>query len=130
MNKRQFIKKYGYHAYKLLKNKENRDLFLSTVSQRNIHVQAIGFFKSILNMIKDIFTLKYKLRPISIISLIFSIIYIVVPTDVILDVVPIIGLIDDITIILFLSAPIVSEYRKYITFKQTFEEAKKYYIAN
>lgn len=128
MTKKQFIKKYGYHAYKILKNKEKREVFLSTVSQKNIYTESIGYFKSIANMFKDIINGTYKISIKGILSLLLSIAYIVIPADIILDVVPFIGFLDDITILLFLSAPIINEYRKYIAFKQTYEEVKKYHL--
>ncbi len=116
--KKQFSRK----ALKVVTNKAEYDDFMQKYDDTKTYVRNNnGFFSSVFSMVGDIFTFKYKPSIISILSFVFFIIYFLLPTDFLLDIIPILGYVDDAILFSISTGYIVNEYRKYCTFKNVIE---------
>ncbi len=124
MNKWQtdLRKQFSRKALTVINNKEEYDSFMEKYQDTKTYVRSNrGFFVSIFSMIKDIFTLKYRPSFMASLAFIFFIIYFLLPTDLLFDLIPLLGYIDDAILFSVSTRYIVNEYRKYCNFTNIIE---------
>jgi len=135
------ITKVLNHAYSILSNAEQRkkyDRMLRFTKKRNIHQdinddifwEKVGKtspgFKKIFDNVKDLYSLfkdavrgNYKLHPSYIGMIGGGLLYFIIPADFIPDMIPIIGLLDDIAVLTMISNSVQSELNEYRKWKKT-----------
>lgn len=79
-----------------------------------------GFFSSIrnevltmYNMFKDCIKGEYELNPVTFFTLGFALLYLIIPTDFIMDFIPFIGYVDDSAVLFMVSSSISNELEEY-----------------
>lgn len=135
------ITKVLNHAYSILSDTDKRkkyDRMLRFTKKRNIHqdlnddvfrekVNKVSpVFKKIFKNVKDLYSLfkdaikgNYKLHPSHIAMIGGGLLYFIIPTDFIPDMIPIIGLLDDIAVLTMISNSMRSELNEYRNWKET-----------
>src|SRR5690606_13153178 len=74
-------------------------------------------FNLMISMIKDTISGKYKMNPWSMSIIIGTIIYVISPLDAIPDIIPILGWLDDVSIVGFAISKLFEEIERYNKFK-------------
>ncbi len=135
------ITKVLNHAYSVLRDAVQRkkyDRMLRFTKKRNIHQdinddifwdkveKASPSFKKIFDNVKDLYSLfkdavkgNYKLHPSYIGMIGGGLLYFIIPADFIPDMIPIIGLLDDIAVLTMISNSVQSELNEYRNWKKT-----------
>ncbi|TDS07575.1 uncharacterized membrane protein YkvA (DUF1232 family) [Sphingobacterium paludis] len=75
-------------------------------------------FKLLIAMGRDTIAGRYKMNKWNLSVIVGTIVYVVSPLDAIPDVIPVLGWIDDLTIVGYAVAKLTDEMRKYKTFKE------------
>jgi curved DNA-binding protein CbpA len=135
------ITKVLNHAYSILSDADQRkkyDRMLRFTRKRNIHQdikddifwekveKASPGFKKIFANVKDLYSLfkdavkgNYKLHPSYIGMIGGGLLYFIIPTDFIPDIIPIIGFLDDIAVLTMIGNSLQSELNEYRNWKKT-----------
>ena len=77
-----------------------------------------GDFKMLLQMAKDTFAGKYKMSAWNMSVIVGTIVYVISPIDAIPDVIPVLGWLDDVTIVGYAIKSLAEEIKKYKEFAQ------------
>lgn len=77
----------------------------------------VSDFNVLLNMGKDVYAGKYKMSKWNMSVIVATIVYVVSPLDAIPDVIPVLGWLDDVTIVGYAFSKLADEIAKYKTFK-------------
>jgi len=113
------LKKKEKKAEKIFNNPDDFQTFYKDTEKKfknhsKVFENIIDDVKMLFSLIADIFQQKYKLFPVtSVIGVIASLVYFLSPIDVIPDILPFIGLTDDVAVIGFLIVQIKSDLDKY-----------------
>lgn len=99
-----------YRSYQLSKD----DLDKADEMSSNLKEKAEGF-KLLINMAKDTVAGRYKMNKWSMSVIIGTIVYVVSPLDAIPDVVPVLGWLDDVTIVTYALTKLKDEVLRYRT---------------
>ncbi len=75
-------------------------------------------FKLLIAMCKDVFAGRYHMNKWNMSVIIATIVYVISPLDAVPDVLPIVGWLDDVTIVGYAVAKLSEEIKKYKLFKQ------------
>jgi len=76
-------------------------------------------FKLLISMIKDTFSGKYKMNKWNISIIVGTIIYVISPIDAIPDIIPVLGWLDDASIVGFAISKLADEVDRYRKFQKT-----------
>jgi uncharacterized membrane protein YkvA (DUF1232 family) len=76
-------------------------------------------FKLLIAMCKDVFAGKYQMNKWNMSVIVATIVYVISPLDAVPDVLPIVGWLDDVTIVGYAIAKLSEEIIKYKAFKQS-----------
>ena len=135
------ITKVLNHAYSILSNAGKRkkyDRMLRFTKKRNVYqdINDDAFkekvnnvsptFKQIFENVKDLYSLfkdaikgNYKLHPSYVAMIGGGLLYFIIPTDFIPDMIPVIGLLDDIAILTMIGSSMQAELNEYRNWKET-----------
>lgn len=95
---------------------------LEIAESKAAHLEdKISDFKLLLNMSRDIMAGKYKANPWNVSVIVATIAYVVSPLDAIPDLVPVLGWLDDVTIVGYALGKLSEEIKRYKTHIATAE---------
>jgi len=100
------------------RNITNEEISLAEQKAANLGEKASDF-KLMISMIKDTFSGKYKMNPWSMSIIIGTIIYVISPLDAVPDIIPVLGWLDDASIVGFAISKLFEEIERYNKFKKS-----------
>ncbi len=116
-------KKYFSRALLLFNTFKNRKLTNEEIDDAEVKADKLGErtneFKLLISMIRDTFSGKYKMNKWNMSIIIGTIIYVVSPIDAVPDLVPVLGWLDDASIVGFAIAKLADEVDRYKKFQKT-----------
>ncbi|WP_156308531.1 YkvA family protein [Sphingobacterium endophyticum] len=115
--------KYFSRALLLFNTFKNRKLTNEEIDDAEEKADNLGErtneFKLLISMIRDTFSGKYKMNKWNMSIIIGTIIYVVSPIDAVPDLVPVLGWLDDASIVGFAIAKLADEVDRYKKFQKT-----------
>lgn len=115
--------KYFSRALLLFNTFKNRKLTNEEIDDAEEKADKLGErtneFKLLISMIRDTFSGKYKMNKWNMSIIIGTIIYVVSPIDAVPDLVPVLGWLDDASIVGFAIAKLADEVDRYKKFQKT-----------
>ncbi len=122
MTKEQMKKNYFNRALLLFNTFKNRKLTNEEIDLAEDKAQHLGEkssdFGLLIDMIKDTFSGKYKMNKWNMSVVVATIIYVVSPLDAIPDLIPVLGWLDDASIVGFAISKLADEILRYKKFKR------------
>ncbi|MVZ65140.1 DUF1232 domain-containing protein [Sphingobacterium sp. DK4209] len=122
MTKEQMKKNYFSRALLLFNTFKNRKLTNEEIDLAEDKAQHLGEkssdFGLLIDMIKDTFSGKYKMNKWNMSVVVATIIYVVSPLDAIPDLIPVLGWLDDASIVGFAISKLADEILRYKKFKR------------
>ena len=116
MNKQYFKK--AKLLFNTFKNRKITTEEISLAQQKASNLgKSTSDFNLMISMIKDTISGKYKMNPWSMSIIIGTIIYVISPLDAIPDIIPILGWLDDASIVGFAISKLFEEIERYDKFK-------------
>lgn len=118
------MKKNYYNRALLLfntfKNRKltNEDIEIAEVKAEHLEGKT-NEFKLLISMIKDTFSGKYKMNKWNMSIIVGTILYVVSPIDAIPDIIPVLGWLDDASIVGFAISKLADEIDRYRKFRTT-----------
>ena len=94
-----------------------KDFDQAEVKAANLDEKA-GDFKLLIAMGRDTIAGRYKMNKWNLFVIVGTVVYVLSPLDAIPDVIPVLGWIDDLTIVGYAIGKLSAEMRKYKTFKE------------
>ncbi|WP_312137089.1 DUF1232 domain-containing protein [Sphingobacterium sp.] len=122
MTQEQMKKNYYSRALLLFNTFKNRKLTKEEIDLAEDKAQNLGEkssdFGLLISMIKDTFAGRYKMNKWNMSVIVATIIYVVSPLDAIPDLVPVLGWLDDASIVGFAISKLADEILRYKKFKR------------
>ncbi|MCA5004885.1 YkvA family protein [Sphingobacterium bovistauri] len=118
--KQTYLKK-GFKLFSAYKAQQLTTDDLSKADAKAIHLDdKMSEFKVLVNMAKDIMAGKYKVNTWNASVIIGTILYVVSPIDAIPDLIPVLGWLDDVTIVGYALSKLSEELKRYKESKSLF----------
>jgi len=112
-----------FSVYKL-KNLKKGDLDSAALKAPNLQ-EVKEDFKLLVDMGKDSYHGTYKINKWNLSVLVGTIIYVVSPLDAVPDIIPVLGWLDDVTIVTYSLSKLTEEIKRYKEFKANKQELAK-----
>lgn len=123
MDKEKMKKNYFGKALLLFNTFKNRKLTneeIDLAEDKAQHLQGrTNEFKLLVAMVKDTFAGRYKMNKWNLSVIVATIIYVVSPLDAVPDLIPVLGWLDDASIVGFAISKLADEIDRYRKFKKT-----------
>ena len=100
------------------KHRINEDDLAKAESKSAYLDEKVGEFRLLVAMGKDVFAGRYHMDKWNLSIIVATIAYVVTPLDTIPDLVPLMGWVDDVTIVAYAVSKLTDEIRKYKVFTQ------------
>ena len=111
--KQTYLKK-AFKLFSAYKAQQLTSDDLNKADAKALHLDdKMNDFKVLVNMAKDIMAGKYKVNPWNASIIVATIIYVVSPIDAIPDIIPILGWLDDVTIVGYALSKLSDELKRY-----------------
>jgi len=122
--KKRYFNKAVLLFERFRKHQINRDDFAKAESKSAFLDEKKDEFKLLIAMGKDVFSGRYQMDKWNLSVIVATIAYVVSPLDAIPDLVPILGWMDDATIVAYAVSKLTDEIQKYKTYTQSPETGR------